>query len=328
MTDVTALGEILIDFTPAGITEQGYMLFQQNPGGAPANVLALLSKYGRSGALIGKVGCDVFGNYLRQVLEDNKIGVRGLVSTDEANTTLAFVHLHEDGERSFSFHRKPGADQQLQSSEVDYSLIEGSKIFHVGSLSLTDEPSRSATWAALKHARDHGVLISYDPNLRRLLWNDPSEAKRLILQGMDYADIVKISDEELQFLTNTEDLEAGSCQLVERYDISLLLISLGPEGCFYRRGPVTGRVPGFVVKVIDTTGAGDVFLGGWLYKYLTEGKSVDQLSIDELEAMLRFANAAGALTTTKKGAIPALPELEDVIRLVTSGDTSEESSYR
>lgn len=310
--DVTALGELLIDFTPAGTSEEGNAQFERNEGGAPANVLAVLSRFGRRTAFIGKVGKDGFGEYLRSVLTDNGIDDSGLVASDEATTTLAFVHLGEDGDRTFSFARKPGADQLLRADEVKLSLIEQSRVFHFGSLSLTDEPARSATWAALEHAKEHGVLISYDPNLREPLWPSLEEAKQWILKAMPYADLVKISEEELAFLTGQEDLAEGSRQLAEAYDLQVVLVTLGPGGSFYRRGSDTGLVEGIKVQAVDTTGAGDAFLGGWLYGYLQQGKSSNQLTIDELREITRLANVTGALTTTRKGAIPGLPTLQEV----------------
>lgn len=312
MVDVTALGEILIDFTPAGVSGEGNVLFERNAGGAPANVLAVLSKFGRETAFLGKVGEDAFGSYLREVLEENGIQTTGLVTSAEASTTLAFVHLKENGDRTFSFTRKPGADQLLRAEEVNYALIEQSTIFHFGSLSLTDEPSRTATWEALKYAKSKGRTITYDPNLREPLWESLEEAKRLILEGMTYADIVKISEVELEFLTGTADLEQGSKQLCDAYGLSLLLVTLGQEGSFYRLGEETGRVQGYEVKAVDTTGAGDAFLGGWIFAYLELNKPLERVVTDELRAMMRLANVTGALTTTRKGAIPALPSLEAV----------------
>ncbi|GIP51182.1 carbohydrate kinase family protein [Paenibacillus vini] len=316
--DVTALGEILIDFSPAGSSPQGNRLLEQNAGGAPANVLAALSRFGRKTALIGKVGEDEFGHYLRSVLVDNGIDASGLMMIPEASTTLAFVHLGENGERSFSFVQNPGADQLLSAKdikEVGDLLIGQSSVFHFGSLSLTHEPARSATWAALKCARGHGIKVSYDPNLREALWPGLEEAKRLILEGMRFADIVKLSVEELEFLTGTSNLEQGSRQLAEEYGLSVVLVTLGAEGSFCRRGGDTCLVEGITVKAVDTTGAGDAFLGGWLHAYLEANKPETELSLDELRNMLRFANITGALTTTRKGAIPALPALETVLEL-------------
>jgi fructokinase len=311
MYDVVALGEILIDFTPAGLSEQGNPLFEANPGGAPANVLACLAKLGRKTAFLGKVGADEFGRLLREVLASRGIATHGLVLEEGAQTTLAFVHLHDDGDRSFSFYRSPGADTLLRPEEVDGKQLTAS-IFHFGSLSLTHEPARSATLAALHWAKERGMLISYDPNLRPPLWASLAEAKRQILSVMDQADIVKISREELEFLTGSERLAEGSAQLVREYGTGLLLITLGKDGCFFRLGDLTGLVPGFPVQAVDATGAGDGFLGGMLHEILRRGKALEEWSLAELEASVRFANAIGALVVTRKGSIPAMPSLAEV----------------
>lgn len=311
MYDVVALGEILIDFTPAGLSEQGNPLFEANPGGAPANVLACLAKLGRKTAFLGKVGADEFGRLLREVLASRGIATHGLVLEEGAQTTLAFVHLHDDGDRSFSFYRSPGADTLLRPEEVDGKQLTAS-IFHFGSLSLTHEPARSATLAALHWAKERGALISYDPNLRPPLWSSLAEAKRQILAVMDQADIVKISREELEFLTGSDSLAQGSAQLVREYGTSLLLVTLGKDGCFFRLGDLTGLVPGFPVQAVDATGAGDGFLGGMLHEILRRGKALEEWSLEELEASVRFANAIGALVVTRKGGIPAMPSLAEV----------------
>lgn len=311
MYDVVALGEILIDFTPAGLSENGNPLFEANPGGAPANVLACLAKLGRKTAFLGKVGADEFGRFLREVLASRGISTHGLVLEEGAQTTLAFVHLHDDGDRSFSFYRSPGADTLLRPEEVDGKQLTAS-IFHFGSLSLTHEPARSATLAALHWAKERGMLISYDPNLRPPLWASLAEAKRQILAVMDQADIVKISREELEFLTGSERLAEGSAQLVREYGTGLLLITLGKDGCFFRLGDLTGLVPGFPVQAVDATGAGDGFLGGMLHEILRRGKALEEWSLEELEESVRFANAIGALVVTRKGGIPAMPSLAEV----------------
>lgn len=339
MADAVALGELLIDFTPAGKSESGEVpLFEQNPGGAPANVLALLSKWNKQTAFIGKVGKDQFGRYLEKVLQDSGIDTAGLIFTGETNTTLAFVHLQEDGDRSFSFYRKPGADMMLQAEEIRRDLVEGASIFHFGSISMTDEPVKSATLAALKLARDKGVLVSYDPNLREPLWRSLDEAKKGILCGLKYADILKISEEELRFISDLNDLELGTRWLREQFGISFILVTLGAEGCYYRIGEFTGWQPGFRVRTVDTTGAGDAFLGAILYQVLdrldlNDQKDLDsrvddlddrikgmermkELTLPEIDEMVRYANAVGALTTMKKGAIPALPGKEEVTRFL------------
>ena len=257
------------------------------------------------------MGADEFGRLLREVLASRGISTHGLVLEEGAQTTLAFVHLHEDGDRSFSFYRSPGADTLLRPEEVDRAQLTAS-IFHFGSLSLTHEPARSATLAALHWAKERGALISYDPNLRPPLWSSLAEAKRQILAVMDQADIVKISREELEFLTGSDSLAQGSAQLVREYGTSLLLVTLGKDGCFFRLGDLTGLVPGFPVQAVDATGAGDGFLGGMLHEILRRGKALEEWSLAELEASVRFANAIGALVVTRKGGIPAMPSLAEV----------------
>ncbi len=308
MYDVTAIGEVLIDFTPAGLSAQNNPLFEQNPGGAPANVLACLSKLGLSTAFIGKVGADQFGVFLKKTLDSVGVSTQGLVTTDRCGTTLAFVHLSETGDRSFSFYRDPGADLLLEPAELSYQLIDDCRIFHFGSVSMTGEPSASATLAAVRYAKDQGKIISYDPNLRLRLWSSPTTAKAGILSAMPLADIVKISEEELLFLTGETDLERGAQALIADYDLQLVLITLGPDGAFACSRQGMGRRPTYDVKVVDTTGAGDAFTGGFLYQLLQSGKQPAELSSEDLDQFLAFANAVGSLTTTRKGAIPALPD--------------------
>jgi fructokinase len=314
MFDVVALGELLIDFTPAGKSEAGQPLFEVNPGGAPANVLAAFAKFGGRGAFLGMVGNDRFGLFLRETLKNSNIDVTGLKYSKEVNTTLAFVHLDRRGDRSFSFYRNPGADLMLAEQDLDYEIIKNSRIFHFGSISMTDEPARSATLAAVKFAKVNHKLISYDPNYRPLLWKNVEQAKATIELGLKYADILKISDSELELLTGNNDLEQGSALLFNR-GIKLVLVTLGAKGCFYRYQGGVCRLPTYAVKTVDTTGAGDAFLGAVLY-YLSAntntGTEINGIKPRQLEQMIDFANAAGALATTKKGAIPALPGFSEV----------------
>ena len=311
--DLTALGELLIDFTPHGISENGNPLFERNPGGAPANVLATLARLGARTAFIGKVGNDQFGIALRDCLMDNEIDVTGLKMSDNVNTTLAFVHLNSEGDRSFSFYRNPGADMMLEPGDIPADIISQSGIFHFGSLSLTDEPVRSATLKALETARSNDLIISYDPNLRPLLWKSLADAEREIKRGLEYADILKISEEELEFITKERDLEKGS-KILSDMGIKLIFVTLGPNGSFYRHGVNTGEMGTYNVKVVDTTGAGDAFIGGILYKLRGKSrKALSELDKAEIEQMVDFANAVGALTTGKKGAIPAVPSMEEVL---------------
>ncbi|WP_246277411.1 carbohydrate kinase family protein [Neobacillus endophyticus] len=313
--DVIALGELLIDFTPAGKLESGEVRFEQNPGGAPANVLTALAKFGKTTAFISKVGNDQFGYYLNSVLEKSNINTRGIVFTDDVNTTLAFVHLDDQGDRSFSFYRKPGADMMLHENEIDLEMIANSRIFHFGSISMTHEPSTTATLKAVAFAKENGLLISYDPNLRMNLWSDFNHAKNMIELGLKYADILKISEEELEFMTGIKDLRDGSEYIFSHFGIKLIFVTLGSKGCFYRLGNETGKCYGYEIVPIDTTGAGDAFLAGILYQIIERNKSITELSLKDVEQMVSFSNAVGALATTKKGAIPAMPTLEEVLTL-------------
>lgn len=322
MFDVTALGELLIDFTPAGLSEQGDVCFERNPGGAPANVLACISRLGGRTAFIGKVGKDMFGEYLKETLIRYNIDVSGLMFSNEVNTTLAFVQLNEAGDRSFSFYRSPGADTMLESSELDYGVIGDSKVFHFGSLSLTDEPARSATVAALDYAKEKGLIISYDPNLRPALWNNLKHALEEIRFGLKYCNILKISEEELEFITGIADTRTGSLRIYEDYGIDVVLVTMGDKGCFYRLKHKDGSVPAFTrCKTVDTTGAGDAFLGGFLYSMLNQyGARIESIDTEQIERMLLFSNAVASLSTTKKGAIPSMPQLNEVNALVADGN--------
>lgn len=312
MYDIVAIGELLIDFTPAGNTEEGTVLFERNPGGAPGNVLAMAAKLGKRTALISKVGEDPFGGFLVDALKSRNIETKGIARTSLANTTLAIVHIDGNGDRSFSFYRKPGADMLLEEKEVDTDLLKNCRIFHFGSVSLTHQPSRGATFFAVKIARDSGAIISFDPNLRPLLWDSLEEAKSMIEEGMKYTDILKVSEEELEFITGTNKPEEGLQIIRNKYQIPVVLVTLGPLGCFYGIGNHSGYLPAYKVRTVDTTGAGDAFLGAFLSRVLQSCHTVETLEREEIESMVDFANAAGALATTKKGAIPAMPGLEEI----------------
>lgn len=314
--DAVAVGELLIDFTPAGKSELGNPQFAQNPGGAPANVMAGLAKWGFKTSFIGKVGDDGFGRFLADVLVREGIDAGSLILTKEAPTTLAFVQLKEDGDRSFQFYRNPGADMLLRQDEIDPSVISSSRLFHYGSVSMTHEPSASATLFAASLAKEQGLIVSYDPNLRPLLWPDLETAKTRILEGFRYCDVVKLSEEELEFLTGESDLERGSDLLYKEYGNPLIFVTLGPNGSFYRLGDKTGSQAGFKVNAVDTTGAGDAFFAGVLYQLLQSGKRPAEITLEEAGRLALFGNASGALTTTGKGAIPSLPTLEDIDRLI------------
>jgi fructokinase len=313
MIDVAAIGELLIDFTPAGCSAGQKPCYEQNPGGGPANVAACVSKLGHPAALIGKVGDDQFGFFLKKEMEKAGVLVQGLVFTKVCRTSLAFVHLDERGERTFTFYRNPGADVLLETGEVDMNLIENCRIFHFGAVSLTSEPSRETTLWAVNKARSLNKLISFDPNLRPMLWASLDEARQVILAAISLADIVKISDEELLFLTGTNDLDQGAAQLLAKYDLQLLLITLGAKGSFARSRSGEARRRAYDVPTVDTTGAGDAFTGAILHQILTAGQPAAGLSSEELSDFLSFANASGSLTTVRKGAIPALPALDEIL---------------
>lgn len=313
MYDVVAIGELLIDFTPVKNDVSTTPMFEQHPGGAPANVLAMHAKLGGKTGFIGKVGDDAFGHFLKDVLGDCKISTKGLLMSKSVHTTLAFVHLSEEGERSFSFYRKPGADMMLVKEEVHKALIDHCHVFHFGSVSLTDEPCKSATITAVEYAKKNGKIISYDPNYRQALWEDAQIAKEEILGIMPLADIVKISQEEMVFLFGHGDMEKGVKQ-IQDMGVSLVLISMGDKGAYYANKKVSGFVPAFKVQSIDTTGAGDAFLGALLYKLRQKSlEDIQTMDRDLWHTILLFANAAGGLTTTQKGAIPAMPS-EDTIK--------------
>ncbi|WP_168121692.1 carbohydrate kinase [Paenibacillus sp. HB172176] len=322
--DVIAIGEVLIDFTPYGVSEQGQPLYERNPGGAPANVLAALAKLGKRTAFIGAVGDDAFGAYLSDTLREADINIDQLKHSKEALTTLAFVHLDESGDRSFTFYRRPGADQFLRAEEIDRVAAASAKLLHFGSVSMTDEPARSATLETAAYARSQGVMISYDPNLRLPLWKDEASARTVILEGMRLADISKLSEEELLFLTGTDDLDKGSSMLMESFNqLQLLFITLGPHGSYCKlRTTGDGQAPyqsarsaGYSVTVVDTTGSGDAFLGGALYCILDSRSPLGkEWTTSKLERMLAFANAMGAITATGKGAIPSLPSSAEQVR--------------
>lgn len=316
MFDILAMGETLIDFTPAGTGANGSPLFAQNPGGAPANVLAQAAKLGSSTAFLGMVGNDGFGSFLRSVMDQSGIDTGSLLETDQAHTTLAFVQLDEHGDRSFSFYRKPGADVLLRPEDVDPERIQNSRVFHFGSLSLTEDPVRSATHKCVEVARAAGCLISYDPNYRPPLWPSEALAVEQMASMLPFADILKVSEEEMALLTGTTDLEAGTRLLSEK-GIPLVLVSMGAQGACCRRGATFFQVPAFPVRAVDTNGAGDSFLGAILSRLCKKRREeLEALEEAELRDILRFGNAAGALTATGHGAIPAMPGRDALLALL------------
>jgi len=309
--DVTALGEILIDFTFAGISENGERLFEQNPGGAPANVLAAVNALGGKTAFIGKVGKDMHGEFLRGVLEKHKIDISSLIETKDAFTTLAFVDLAPNGERSFSFARKPGADTQLTADEIDEEQIKNSSVFHFGSLSLTDEPAKSATLKALEYAKKHNVTISYDPNYRAMLWENVEKAKEGMRLPLEMVDIIKISDEETELLTDRKDIEEAAKVLHEK-GISCVIITMGEKGAYVSANGKSVIVNGIKTNVVDTTGAGDCFMGAFLYSLTSSGKRPEDLFESDLKEYASFANKAASVCVSRRGAINAMPTKEEV----------------
>lgn len=313
--DVTALGELLIDFTENGNSEQGNPLMEANPGGAPCNMLAMIQKLGGTTAFIGKVGKDMFGRQLKTAVEAVGIDTRNLMEDEEVHTTLAFVHTFPDGDRDFSFYRNPGADMMLTKEEIQEDLIRNSKVFHFGTLSSTHEGVREATRYAIDVAKEAGCLISFDPNLRPPLWNTLEDARKEIEYGLSKADILKISDNEVEFLCGTSDYDEGAKMLIEKYNIPFVCVTLGKDGsrAYYKGMRVD--VPGFVQKnTIETTGAGDTFCGCMLHYIIQHG--LEDLTEENLRELLTFANAAASVITTRKGALAVMPSKEEVERLL------------
>ncbi len=309
--DVVALGELLIDFTENGVSNQGNPIMEVNPGGAPCNVLAMLGKLGHKTAFIGKVGKDMFGNRLKETLVDVGIGTEGLVMDEEVRTTLAFVHTLSDGDRAFSFYRNPGADMMLTSEDVNETLIQETHIFHFGTLSMTHEGCRNATKKALKIAKENACLISFDPNLREPLWENLEVAKEQVLCGLNFCDVLKISDNEIQWLTGELDYGKAVAWIKERFDIPLILVSLGKDGSMAYSKSGFARVPAFIQEdTIETTGAGDTFCGCILHFVLKYG--LRDYTTEELTQMLTFANAAASVITTRKGALRVMPQLSEI----------------
>lgn len=314
--DVVALGELLIDFTMNGKSEQGNPMFEANPGGAPCNVLALLGKMGKSCAFIGKVGNDMFGKQLKDTVEEVGIDTEGLLMDRHYNTTLAFVKTFENGDRDFSFYRQPGADMMLTADEVREDLIASAKIFHFGSLSMTHEGVREATKKAVAYAKERGLTISFDPNYRQPLWKSLEEAKEQMAFGLSVCDILKISDNEIELMTGESDFDKAAAILREKYpNIKLLNVTAGPGGSYSYYKDKRVFVPIYSGQgIIETTGAGDTF-GGSVLNYVLE-KGLDNLTEENLKEMLRFSNTAAYLVATKKGAIRSMPEREQVEELL------------
>jgi len=310
--DVCALGELLIDFTENGISQQGNPIMEANPGGAPCNVLAMLTKLGYKTAFIGKVGKDIFGRQLKQTVSEIGIDITDLAEDENVNTTLAFVHTLEGGDREFSFYRNPGADMMLSESDVNSKLIENSKIFHYGSLSMTNPMCEAATKKAIEIAEKSGCILSFDPNLRENLWNDLDTAREKIEYGLKHCDILKISDNEIQWLTGEMDFDKAIASLKNKYNIPLILLSLGKNGSRAYSQTGYASAPITPAETIETTGAGDTFCGCILSKVLEYG--MKDFSNNELKEMLVFANTAAAIITIRKGALKVMPERDEIYK--------------
>ncbi|MGN0691193.1 MAG: PfkB family carbohydrate kinase [Oscillospiraceae bacterium] len=312
--DVVALGELLIDFTENGISSQGNLIFEANPGGAPCNVLAMLQKLGKKTAFIGKVGNDIFGGLLTEVVQSAGIDVTNLVTDSKVPTTLAFVHTLAGGDREFSFIRDPGADMMLRKDEIDEEILKSAKILHFGTLSSTHEGVREATRYAVDIAKESGALISFDPNLRTPLWNSLEDARREIVYGLEKCDILKISDNEIEFMTGSTDYDKAVRELMEKYQIKLAFATLGKNGSRAYNGDIKAECGVFKVDTIETTGAGDTFCGSTL-NYILE-HDINCLTENDLEELLTFANAAAAIITTRRGALKVMPEKKEILELI------------
>lgn len=313
--DVVALGELLIDFTENGTSGQGNPIYEANPGGAPCNVLSMLTKLGRKTAFIGKVGQDIFGNRLKATLEEVGIDTSNLVMDEDIRTTLAFVETFPDGDRDFSFYRNPGADMMLKEEEVDTELLKDTNLFHFGTLSMTHDEVGNATKKAIDVAKAAGAVISFDPNLREPLWKSLDDAKEQVAYGLSKCDVLKISDNEIQWFTGEEDFDAGIRKLREQYDIPLIMLSMGKDGSrAYYQDLRVEVAPFLQEKTIETTGAGDTFGACCLHHVLKYG--LDGFDEGKLTEMLTFANAAASIITTRKGALRVMPEESEVRKLM------------
>ena len=315
--DVTALGELLVDFTENGISAQGNTLLEANPGGAPCNVLAMLKNLGKKTAFIGKIGNDALGKMLKKTVEDQGICIDNLVEDEEIHTTLAFVHSDKDGDRSFSFYRNPGADLMLQWEEINVDFLVNTKIFHFGTLSMTEEEIKNVTKKAVQKAKENGVLISFDPNFRPPLWKDMEDARQQMWYGIGQCDILKISDDEILFLTGTKDIDEGIARIREKSHAKLICATMGKNGSkvYYKGKTVFGR-PFLRKDTIETTGAGDTFMACVLNTVLEKG--LEQLTQESLTEMLLFANAASSIITTRKGALKVMPQIQEILDCLIS----------
>ena len=312
MMDVVSLGELLIDFTNVSVDGDGYPTMAAHPGGAVTNFLAAVSKFGGKCALMGKVGGDAFGRLLLSTLNKAGIETKGMLVDENVFTTLAFVTLDETGDREFSFARKPGADTCIAFEELDLSLIDAAKVFHIGTLSLTDEPAKTATQKAMAYAKAAGKMITFDPNLRKPLWKSLEDAKAQMIWGLQQADVVKISDEEVEFLFGL-GVQEGAEYILANFGVKLVFVTCGPDGCWFHNGKARGHVPSLSgIRVVDTTGAGDIFGGSAVWKLLQLGIAPDALEESQLRDIVTFACTAAGLSTMRFGGLSSVPELADV----------------
>ena len=311
MYDIVALGELLIDFTTCGKSANGMRLFEQNPGGAVCNVLSAMARQGDRTAFIGKIGKDMHGAFLKQSIESVGIDTRGVIEAEDVFTTLAFVELSDSGERSFSFARKPGADTCLKPDELNEALLHQTRVFHIGSLSLTNEPARSATLRAIEIAKASGALISYDPNYRAPLWENVETAKKQMRSLLPYVDVMKLSDEETTLLTDCEDAKEA-LRFLNNVGVTCSLVTMGPKGALAMlRGETAVAEPHDCVRV-DSTGAGDAFWGGFLHGLLRSGKTIDVLTLQDVAEFARFANVVAAICCERRGALLAMPTADEI----------------
>lgn len=316
--DIVSVGEALIDFVSRKTDNGAKLALEGNPGGAPANVLAAAARLGKRTAIITKVGSDGFGTFLKEQIGRAGVSTDYMISDPYHPTTLAMVTLDDTGNRSFGFYRTGTADVMLTASDIDYDVIGQSRIFHFGSVTMTAEPARSATFAAARYAKEHGVLVSYDPNLRKPLWSSMEEAKSAIEEGLTLADVVKLSDDELEFLTDEGTLDERAAELAKRFNLRFLIVTMGPRGCFCVVGDEIVHSKTYDTHCVDTTGAGDAFWGAALTQLLETDKKPWELELEELERLLSFSNAAGSLAATKFGAIPSLPTREEICECIAN----------
>ena len=317
MSDFVTLGELLIDFTPCG-EQDGRNLFMQNAGGAVANAAAALTAQGLSASFLGMVGDDQFGHFLKETLQARSIETSGLLLSSEYNTTLAFVHLFEKGERDFSFYRKPGADIMYSESDIDEELIREAKVFHFGTVSMTDEPSRSATYRGVQTAYENDVVISFDPNYRAPLWKSEDEAKQQMLKSLALADIVKISDNEVELLFPGLSYEKATREILSM-GVSLVYVTLGSDGAVYANRHGEGRLGGFAANAVDATGAGDCFTGSVVSCFIKSGKILADYTLKDMENSAVFANAAASLCVERKGGIASMPSVSEIEERIQRG---------